>query len=40
MLRILKANGYLNAGYDYDLNHQLKKRVLEETIELLEETVE
>ena len=39
MLRILKANGYLNAGYDYDLNHQLKKRVLEETIEFIDKNM-
>ena len=28
MFRILKANTYLSAAYDYDLSHQIKKRNL------------
>ena len=39
MWRILKANGYLNAGYDYDLSHQLKKRALEETIQFIDKNM-
>ena len=39
MWRILKANGYLNAGYDYDLSHQLKKRALEESIQFIDKNM-
>ena len=39
MWHILKANGYLNAGYDYDLSHQLKKRALEETIQFIDKNM-
>ena len=39
MWRILKANGYLNAGYDYDLSPQLKKRALEETIQFIDKNM-
>ena len=31
MFRILKTNTYLASAYDYDLSHQIKKKVLKET---------
>ena len=39
MFRILKAHTYLSAGYDYDLNHQIKKRVLEETLQFIDKNI-
>ena len=39
MFRILKANTYLSAAYDYDLSHQIKKRALEESLEFIDKNM-
>ncbi len=39
MFRILKTNTYLASAYDYDLSHQIKKKVLKETLEFIDKNM-